>query len=53
MITKYYINVARVMGQLPRPRPKCTLHNDRAETLDELPIIKLSGIDGDYYETPH
>lgn len=43
MDKKYYLNVARVMGILPRPRRKCTLHDDRAESLDELPIIKIRG----------
>ena len=47
---KYYCNVARVMGVLPRPRRKCTLHVERAETICELPIISISAIDGDYYE---
>ena len=50
---KYYCNVARVMGILPRPTPKCTLCTlelDRLEQLDELEIISISGIDGDYHE---
>ena len=47
---KYYCNVARVMGVLPRPRMKCqVLDQDRSETLPELGIVKISGIDGDYY----
>ena len=48
---KYYVNVARLMGILPRPTRKSKLELDRAEQLQDLPIIKLSGIDGDYYET--
>lgn len=43
MNTNYYVNVARTMGILPRPRLRCTLHDDRAESLDELPIIKIRG----------
>ena len=41
MNTNYYVNVARTMGILPRPRRKCTLHVERAETICELPIIKI------------
>ena len=46
----FIINVARLMGMLPKPRRKCTLHDDRAETLQELPIVKVTGIDCDYYD---
>ena len=51
---KFYLNVGRLMGILPRPTPKCTsctLDSDRLEQLDELEIISISGIDGDYYES--
>lgn len=41
MNPEYYVNVARTMGILPRPRLKCTLHDDCAETLSDLPIIKV------------
>lgn len=41
MNTNYYVNVARTMGILPRPRRKCSLHDDRAESLDELGIVKV------------
>lgn len=50
MMSGFYVNVQELM--LPRPTPKCTsctLDNDRLEQLDELPIISISGIDGDYY----
>ena len=50
MNIKYLINVGRLMGILPKPRRKCSLHDDRAEQLHELPIIKVSCIDGDYYD---
>ena len=52
MNIKYLINVAELMLQqfLPRPRRKCTLHVERAETLQELPIVKVTGIDCDYYD---
>ena len=51
MNIKYLINVGRLMGTLlPRPRSRCTLHDDRAETLQELPIVKVTGIDCDYYD---
>ena len=35
---KYYVNVARLMGILPRPRPKIIdiLDQDKSETLEEL-----------------
>lgn len=41
MNTNYYVNVARTMGILPRPRPRCTLHKDRAESIEELGIVKV------------
>ena len=49
---KFIINVAELMLQhfLPRPRSRCTLHDDMAETLQELPIVKVTGIDCDYYD---
>lgn len=49
---KFIINVAELMLRqfLPRPRSRCTLHDDRAETLQELPIVKVTGIDCDYYD---
>ena len=50
---RYYRNVAELMGinkPLPKPRLKCTLHDSRAETLNELKIIKITAMDGDYYE---
>ena len=39
----FYINVMDYMiTLLPRPRlKKCTLHDDRAETIQELGIIKI------------
>ena len=43
MNTNYYVNVAHVMGILPRPRLRCTLHDDRAESIEELPIIRIRG----------
>ena len=46
----YYVNVLELMlNTLPRPRLRCTLHHDRAESLDELGIIKVTGEDVDYY----
>lgn len=50
MNIKYLINVGRLMGMLPKPRRKCSLHDDRAEQLHELPIVKVDGIDCDYYD---
>ena len=50
MNIKYYVNVMELMlNTLPRPRLRCTLHHDRAESLDELGIIKVTGEDVDYY----
>ena len=48
----FIINVAELMMLhfLPRPRMKCMLDVDRAETLHELGIIRISGIDCDYHE---
>ena len=46
----FIINVARLMGILPRPRSRCTLHDNRAETLDQLEIIHVTATDGDYYD---
>ena len=46
----FIINVARLMGILPRPRSRCTLHDDRAESLNELKIIHVTATDGDYYD---
>ena len=47
----YYVNVLDLMIRaLPRPRFRCTLHDDRAEPLSELGIIHVSGIDGDYHD---
>ena len=48
----FIINVAELMLQhfLPRPRQKCTLHVERAETLDQLEIIHVTATDGDYYD---
>ena len=48
----FIINVAELMMLhfLPKPRMKCqVLDQDRSETLPELGIVKISGIDGDYY----
>ena len=48
----FIINVAELMTLhfLPKPRMKCqVLDQDRSETLPELRIVKISGIDGDYY----
>ena len=50
MNIKYLINVGRLMGILPRPRSRCTLHDDRAESLNELKIIHITATDGDYYD---
>lgn len=49
---KYYVNVGRLMGILPRPTPKseCMLNDDRVEQLNQLPIIHVTGIDGDYHD---
>lgn len=42
MNSEYYVNVARVMRYiLPRPRLRCTLHDDRAESIEELGIVKV------------
>lgn len=48
----FIINVAELMLRqfLPRPRSRCTLHDDRAETLDQLEIIHVTATDGDYYD---
>lgn len=46
----FIINVGRLMGILPKPKRKCTLHDDRAETLDQLEIIHVTATDGDYYD---
>ena len=47
----YYVNVMELMlNNLPRPRLRCNLHKDRAETLDQLGIVKVSGTDSDYYD---
>ena len=46
----FIINVAELMIMaLPRPRQKCKLDQDRSETLAQLGIVKVFGIDGDYY----
>ena len=55
IVEDFYVNVGRLMGILPRPTPKnectlCTLEHDRAETIQELGIISISGIDGDYHD---
>ena len=51
MNIKYYVNVMELMlNTLPRPRLRCSLHKDRAETLTELGIVKVSGTDSDYYD---
>ena len=52
----FYINVMDYMiTLLPRPRlKKCTLHDDRAETLNELGIVTircdLNAINGIYQD---
>ena len=48
----FIINVAELMLRqfLPRPRSRCTLHDDRAESLNELKIIHVTATDGDYYD---
>ena len=49
----FIINVAELMMLhfLPKPRMKCPeLDQDRSETLPELGIVKVSGIDCDYHE---
>ena len=46
----FIINVARLMGILPKPKRKCSLHDDRAESLNELKIIHVTATDGDYYD---
>ena len=35
----YYVNVSELMSDVDV---------DRAESIDELPIVKVDGIDGDY-----
>ena len=46
--TEYLINVSDYMPEfLPRPQKKQVV--DRAEDLNELPIIQVSCVDGDYY----
>ena len=47
---RFIINVARLMGILPKPKRKCTLHDNRAESLNELKIIHVTATDGDYYD---
>lgn len=50
---RYYRNVAELMGvekPLPKPRLKCTLHDSRAETLDELGIIHVTATEAEYHE---
>ena len=50
---KFYLNVGRLMDLHPRPTRKCTLctlNSDRLEQLDELEIISISAVDGDYYD---
>jgi hypothetical protein len=46
----FIINVGRLMGILPRPRVRCSLHDDRIEHIKELPIVHVSAIDGDYHD---
>ena len=49
----FIINVAELMMLhfLPKPRMKCqVLDQDRSETLPELGIVKVSGIDCDYHD---
>jgi hypothetical protein len=38
------------MGLLPKPRLRNKLDSDRIESLSELPILKISAVDGDYYD---
>ena len=47
---EYYINVGRLMGILPKPRLRCSLHDDRAESLSELRILSVKVKDCDYYD---
>ena len=47
---KFYLNVGRLMGLLPKPRLRNKLDSDRIESLSDLPILKVSAVDGDYYE---
>ena len=51
IVSEFYVNVKDLMV-LPRPTPKsvCMLDTDRAETIQELGIISISGIDGDYHD---
>jgi hypothetical protein len=49
----FYINVKDLMHTLlPRPKKKNSLDDDRAESIDQLPIIKircdLNAIEGIY-----
>lgn len=47
----FYVDVKGLMLKcLPRPRHRDSLDVDRAERLDQIPIIKVSGYDGEYYE---
>lgn len=50
---RYYKNVAELMGinkPLPKPRLKCTLHDERAESIEQLGILTITVKDCDYYE---
>lgn len=49
IVSEFYVNVKDLMV-LPRPTPKSTLEVDRAETIQELGIISISCIDGDYHD---
>ena len=50
MMSKFYVNVGRLMGILPKPRLRCSLHDDRAESLSELGILSVKVKDCDYYD---
>ena len=49
-MSKFYVNVGRLMGILPRPNRRCSLHDDRAESLSELGILSVKVKDCDYYD---
>ena len=46
----FIINVARLMGILPKPKRKCSLHDDRAESIEQLGILTITVKDCDYYD---
>lgn len=50
---RYYRNIAEIMGinkPLPRPKPRCSLHDNRAESIEQLGILTITVKDCDYYD---